>query len=105
MSQRIEKKRIHEKEVVRRMIGIYCRGKHHTRQTLCPQCEALNQYAQSRVDKCPFMETKTFCSQCKVHCYQPEMRQEIRTVMRYAGPRMLVYAPLETLHHHFLEKK
>ena len=34
-------------------------------------------------------EEKTFCSNCTVHCYRPEMRERIRTVMRYAGPRKM----------------
>ena len=29
------------------------------------------------------METKTFCSNCRVHCYRSEMREEIRKVMRF----------------------
>ena len=23
------------------------------------------------IERCPFMENKTFCSACKVHCYKP----------------------------------
>lgn len=37
------------------------------------------------------METKTFCSNCRVHCYRSEMREEIRKVMRFSGPRMIFY--------------
>ncbi len=98
----IEKKRAREKTIVSHMISIYCRGQHKTKESLCPECAALNDYAIQRTDKCPFMETKTFCSKCKVHCYKPEMREKIRTVMRYAGPRMLIYYPIETIHHGFL---
>ena len=35
---------------------------------------ALDEYARSRSDRCPFMETQTFCANCRVHCYKPEMR-------------------------------
>lgn len=45
------------------------------------------------------METKTFCSNCKVHCYRPEMREKIRVVMRYSGPRMLFCHPILALRH------
>ena len=45
------------------------------------------------------METKTFCSNCKVHCYRPEMRQKIREVMRFAGPRMLFVHPVAAVRH------
>ena len=32
--------------------------------------ERENTYARECSDKCPFMETKTFCSNCRVHCYR-----------------------------------
>ena len=45
------------------------------------------------------METKTFCSACKVHCYKPAMREQIRAVMRWAGPRMLPVHPVLSVKH------
>ncbi len=96
----IESKREREKRIVSEMIGLYCRRNHHTKQgKLCAQCEKLNVYARSRSDHCPFMETKTFCSNCKVHCYKPEMRQKIRAVMRFSGPRMIFYHPVMAIRH------
>lgn len=72
----IQSKREREKRMVSQMIAIYCRGKHGTKRgNLCPDCAALAEYARARSEKCPFMETKTFCSNCKVHCYKPEMRK------------------------------
>ena len=91
-------KREREKEVVSLMISLYCRKKHGGK-TLCPECAALDDYARSRSDHCPFMETKTFCSACKVHCYHPEMREKIRAVMRWAGPRMLPVHPVLSIKH------
>ena len=44
------------------------------------------------------METKTFCSNCRVHCYRSEMREEIRKVMRFSGPRMIFYHPAAIRH-------
>ena len=68
----IETKREREKQMVSQMISLYCRGNHGTRRgELCPDCAALTAYARLRSDKCPFMETKTFCSNCTVHCYKP----------------------------------
>ena len=96
----VEEKRRREKEVVGQMIAIYCHGTHHTSAgQLCPQCQALNAYAMERSEKCPFMEQKTFCSNCTVHCYRKDMAQQIRQVMRYAGPRMLLHHPLMALRH------
>ena len=93
-----KKKREREKEVVSLMISLYCRKQHGTK-TLCPECAALDAYARLRSDLCPFMETKTFCSNCKVHCYKPEMREKIRTVMRFSAPRMLLYHPVMAIRH------
>ena len=50
-------------------------------------------------EKCPFMESKTFCSNCRVHCYCPDMRAKIRMVMRFSGPRMLFYHPVLAIRH------
>ena len=91
-------KRQWEKELVSQMIAIYCRAQHGCK-TLCPDCAALDAYARQRSDKCPFMETKTFCSNCKVHCYKADMREKIRTVMRFSGPRMLMHHPVMALRH------
>lgn len=95
----VEEKRQREKLLVSQMIILYCRKKHHNQSGLCPECEKLDAYAKLRIDKCPFMETKTFCSNCKVHCYQPEMRGKIREVMRFSGPRMMLYHPVTAIRH------
>ena len=100
----VQKKREQEKEIVSLMISIYCRKK-HGRRTLCPDCAALEAYARQRSDKCPFMETKTFCSNCKVHCYKPEMREKIRRVMRFSGPRMIFHHPVMAVSHVIESKK
>ena len=71
----LDQKRADEKMLVSEMIALYCRRQHKTpKGSLCPECRQLHDYALTRIDKCPFMETKTFCSACKVHCYKPEMR-------------------------------
>ena len=95
----IQDKRQREKQMVSQMITLYCRRTHHTRGALCPDCAALNQYACARSDRCPFMETKTFCSNCRVHCYKPDMREKIRIVMRFSGPRMIFYRPVVAIRH------
>ena len=59
---KIEEKRQRKKNVVSKMIMIYCRGNKHeiTERGLCTGCEELITYAMLRTDHCPFMETKTF---------------------------------------------
>ena len=96
----LAEKREREKEMVSQMIALYCRGKHGSRRgTLCPECAALQAYARERAEHCPRMEVKTFCSNCPVHCYRPEMRERIRQVMRYSGPRMLFHHPAAAIRH------
>ncbi len=95
----IQKKREREKKMVSLMIGLYCRKNHHGKGGLCEECKQLNEYACLRSDKCPFMETKTFCSNCRVHCYQPDMREKIKAVMRFSGPRMIFSHPIMAIRH------
>lgn len=66
---------------------------------LCPECERLRAYALARIARCPHMATKTFCSVCPTPCYQAQMREQMRAVMRWAGPRMLWYRPWQALRH------
>jgi len=79
------------------MISLYCRT-HHSRGE-CADCQQLTSYVQQRLEKCPFQERKTTCAKCSVHCYNPKMREKIREVMRYSGPRMLYHHPVLALFH------
>lgn len=102
---KIEEKRKKEIQVLQLMISIYCKGKHKTKNGLCKQCEELLSYAVYRTQRCPWMETKTFCSACKTHCYSREKQEAIKEVMRYAGGRMLFYHPILTIQHGFITVK
>ena len=88
-----------EKKLIPVMIAKYCRGVHGTKGEMCEDCRALTEYALFRLDKCPFKVNKQFCSFCRIHCYRPEMRQKIKDVMRYSGPRMLFSHPIFALSH------
>ena len=56
--QTVAEKRDGEKLLVSEMIALYCRKNHHTAKgSLCPQCQALHDYALQRMERCPFMET------------------------------------------------
>ena len=92
-----------EKRIVEAMIRIYCRGRGHG-EALCEECSDLLDYSVARLDSCKFGEDKPFCSKCNVHCYRKDMRDRIRGVMRYSGPRMLLYDPLAAIRH-FLRLK
>ena len=80
------------------MIDLYCRKKHKG-EGLCVDCEQLKQYALERLTKCPFGEAKAACKDCKVHCYKNDMRDRIRQVMRFSGPRMFFYYPKDAFLH------
>ncbi len=103
-NKNIQNKHEQEKEVISFMIALYCRKKHHTKE-LCADCAALDVYARQRSDLCPFMETKTFCSNCKVHCYKPDMQEKVREVMRFSGPRIMLYRPGMAIRHLIESKK
>ena len=89
-----------ERQTIQAMFRIYCRDRHGLAdQQLCPACQDLEDYALARLAGCPFQENKPACAKCAVHCYRPEMRQRVRQVMRYAGPKMLLHHPLLALRH------
>ncbi|WP_026624939.1 nitrous oxide-stimulated promoter family protein [Eggerthia catenaformis] len=99
----IEKKRKREIRVVEEMIKLYCRRHDdYCYGVMSEEYRLLFEYAKERIEHCPFMETKTFCSQCQVHCYQMKQKEMIRKVMRYSGPRLLFYHPLMTVNHGFV---
>jgi len=96
-SARVER----ERRTVEHMIRLYCRGNHGSTGELCQECGSLMKYANQRLDHCPHKENKPTCLKCTVHCYNQEMRERIRGVMRYSGPRMLVRHPIMALRHIF----
>jgi aldehyde:ferredoxin oxidoreductase len=87
-----------EKQTIGTMLSMYCSAKHHV-NGLCPGCTELEEYAFERLDKCPFQEGKTTCAKCPVHCYRPSMREKVKAVMRYSGPRMVYRHPAMTIFH------
>jgi len=92
------------------MIALSCRGRNHARQrggrgALCPACSELRCYAEQRLLRCPFGAEKPTCNNCLVHCYRPEMRERVREVMRFAGPRMLLRHPVLALLHLVVDER
>lgn len=100
------------------MIAMYCRDKHRRSRAaaasdssdgtatsaapdarrnsdgLCEECSALLDYARRRLERCPYGVDKPTCAHCTTHCYRPALREQVREVMRYAGPRMAKEHPL-----------
>lgn len=93
-NQRIER----EKRVVSRMIELYCHKKLGMTE-VSPEYSQLMEYAHRRLDGCKFGAEKPACKRCPIHCYKPEMRQKIREIMRWAGPRMIIYDPVAAIRH------
>lgn len=89
-----------EQNTVEQMIRLYCRKKEGNAE-LCSSCGELLEYAHIRLSQCSFGEKKPMCKLCPVHCYKPEMRAKIREVMRFSGPRMLLYHPIMAIRHLF----
>lgn len=98
MGKRIEK----EKEIVELMIRIYCEKKHKSKKgELCSGCSELLDYAHKRLTNCKFGDKKSSCKKCPIHCYKKDMREKIKGVMRFSGPRLLIYRPYEYIRHIF----
>jgi len=86
------------------MIKMYCKRHHPNNGKLCSDCATLEEFATERIDKCLFQNDKPVCSECQIHCYHSEMREQIRTVMRFAGPKMIYQHPIMGIRH-LIDKK
>ena len=100
------------------------------RGRLCDDCAALLDYVRGRLAKCPHgkesvpragkvmpnkppssgntplrKKKKPSCSKCEIHCYREPERTTIRKVMAYAGPRMALRHPIQTVKHLLQNRK
>lgn len=87
-----------EKRVIEKMVGLYCRHKLGM-TTIDEEYKMLISYAHKRLDGCKFGEKKPACKHCPIHCYKPDMREKVRAIMRWAGPRMIIYDPIAAIKH------
>ena len=86
-------RRAREQKTMDAMMAMYCR-RHHGGRSLCAECAALSGYARRRLERCVFGDEKPTCANCVVHCYKADMRERVRVMMRWAGPRMLLRHPV-----------
>ncbi|MHA1112635.1 MAG: nitrous oxide-stimulated promoter family protein [Promethearchaeota archaeon] len=84
------------KKIISKITENYCK-KNHRGNDLCEECQSLKKYALARLENCPWGDFKPVCSKCPVHCYQPDMREKIKEVMRSSGPSILFSYPLLSL--------
>lgn len=88
-----------EKKVIKLMIEIYCKKNHKCKHELCEECAELLNYAHLRLSHCKFGDDKTTCSKCPIHCYKKDMKEKVKKVMKFSGPRLLIYNPIELIRH------
>ena len=96
---------VREKKTVAAMMQVFCKAHHRSEQRLCQECADLLAYAECRLDRCPFAADKPTCAECPIHCYKPAMRDRIRAVMRFAGPRMMLRRPVLAIRHLLDQRK
>ena len=96
-----ENKRLaREQLTMAKMVGLYCSDHHETStDILCTECQEFLDYAERRLQKCPYGDDKPTCANCPVHCYKPAQRAQAKEIMRYAGPRMLFRHPFLAITH------
>jgi hypothetical protein len=90
---------LREHKTIDLMIRIYCQGQHRSEGAVCQSCQTLRDYAHLRLEKCPYQEKKTTCANCPTHCYKKSMREQVKIMMRYAGPRMMLQHPWYAILH------
>lgn len=90
---------VRELETIEAMTRIYCADHHGKEGVPCEECKALMVYAAKRLAVCTFGAEKPVCAKCQVHCYGKAMREKVRIVMRYAGPRMTWRHPILAIAH------
>ena len=81
------------------MVRCYCHDHHGVEAAFCPECRGLLDYAAARLERCRFGAEKPTCANCPVHCYQRDRREQMKAVMRHAGPRMLWRHPVLSFRH------
>ena len=91
-------RRARELKTLGTMMRMYCRH-HHGGREFCVECGALWEYASRRLERCIFGDAKPTCSNCTVHCYRDDMRERVRVMMRWAGPRMMFRHPVLAVLH------
>lgn len=86
--------------------GIYCRGNHGAAaredDVMCSWCREAIEGTLERATACPYGHEHN-CEDCETHCQRGEAQENIKRIMRYAAPRMVVRHPIMTFG--YLRKK
>jgi len=94
MKHSVRKQR--ELDTAKAMIRLYCKTLHRG-AIICPECEGLIEYVETRVASCRLGEDKPNCLQCKSQCYHPAKRLHFSHVLRWSSPKLAWRRPLQAL--------
>lgn len=95
MKQRLKR----EEETLMSMIKLYCKNSKHDGNIPCNECAQLISYATNRLHSCKFGANKPVCAKCTIHCYESQMRNKIRFVMKITGLKMILKHPILLFNH------
>lgn len=91
----MENKREKKKKTLNFMFDIYKKSHPQRKEDL----DELKSYAFTRIDKCPNVEEGIYCNTCKIHCFKEDEKEEMRKIMKFSGPRMMIYHPILAMDH------
>ncbi|GIU03108.1 nitrous oxide-stimulated promoter family protein [Shewanella morhuae] len=105
-AQLLTGKLLYEHQTIAAMMKIHCKAKHQNQDItgLCTDCIELLDYAATRLDRCPYGQSKPTCNKCPIHCYKPEQKQMVKEIMIFSGPRMLLPHPIRAIKHLLAER-
>ena len=119
LMRQFTEKQLKDIRILARFIQIYCYARHagvtleeaplpdDVRSSfkqavmLCPACSAVLSHGIDKRSVCP-LEPKPTCRNCRIHCYSPEYRRQIRDIMAFSGRRLIMRGRLDYLWHYFL---
>ena len=92
-----------EGKTIKTMITLYCAHHHtnynHKKNHACPECDKLIAYSLGRLANCKHKDNKPTCGKCTIHCYRPDMQEQIKDIMKYSGPKMILRHPIMAIQH------
>ncbi len=66
---------------------------------VCAACEELVEYANERLDRCPYGSRKPTCYNCNASCFKPDMRKREEQVVRTTFAKMFLLHPVLLFKH------
>jgi hypothetical protein len=116
----LTKQKSKDLKVLSGFINIYCRENHKqaTRSiysppdrrvrevisdeelVLCADCQKLLNHGIVKLLMCT-QDPKPMCKKCKVHCYSPAYREQIKGVMRFSGLYLIKHGRVDLIAHYY----